>query len=58
MINIRRTKKRWLHFLSVLDAARSMLCAVDETHKRGIENRMEMTRKAYLREEEKDKMCM
>jgi hypothetical protein len=36
MINMHRTKKRWLLLLRVIHAGRSMLCARDEMHRRGV----------------------
>jgi hypothetical protein len=46
MINMRKTKMRWLFLLSVIDAGRSMLCVGDETHRRGITHRMEIIHRA------------
>jgi hypothetical protein len=46
MINICRTKKRWLLLLRVIHAGRSMLCAGAEMHRRGIAHRMEMVHRA------------
>jgi hypothetical protein len=42
MINMCRTKKRWLLLLSVIHASRSRLCATTEMHRRGIAHRMDM----------------
>jgi hypothetical protein len=36
MINMHRTKKRGLILLRVIHAGRSMLCARDEMHRRGV----------------------
>jgi hypothetical protein len=46
MINIRRTKKRWLLLLIVIHAGRSRLCAGAEAHRRGVAQRMEMVHRA------------
>jgi hypothetical protein len=46
MINICRTKKRWLLLLIVIHAGRSMLCTAAEAHRRGIAHRMEMVHRA------------
>jgi hypothetical protein len=36
MINMCRTEKRWLLLLRVIHVGRSMLCARDEMHRRGV----------------------
>jgi hypothetical protein len=42
MINIRIIEKIWLLNLRVIHAGRSMLCAIAETHRRGIVPRIEI----------------